>query len=54
MIELVTITLGIVAGGALIAWGLNARNEAGEIEQMRRFQQAMKDAGRTPPPHRED
>lgn len=56
MIELLAIILGIILGGLIVAWGLNARNESGELEQLRRFQQAMRAGGRERPlpPTRED
>lgn len=51
--ELIVIVLGIILGGILIAWGMNARDEAGELEQMRRFQTALRRADSLPPQREE-
>jgi hypothetical protein len=57
MTEAIILAAGIVVGGAAIAFGLRARSDFTEREQLRRFQEAMRAAGRDyplPPPSRED
>ena len=57
MTEAIILAAGIVLGGAAIAYGLRVRSDLAEQDRMRRFQEAMRAAGRDrplPPPSRED
>ncbi len=55
MTEAIVIGAGIVLGGLAIAYGLQVRAEFHERDRWRRFQEAMRAGGRTPPlPEKED